>query len=59
MKRIYPEGWKVQPAHSFYSATGAILLKRKPLTSTVVHLLRSSEQEVLKNGVWGGLKKLY
>lgn len=56
MERIYPEGWKVQPAHSFYSATGAILLKRKPLTSTVVLLLRFSEQEVLKNdqGEGGG-----
>lgn len=59
MKRIYPEGWKVQPAHSFYSATGAILLKRKPLTSTIVLLLRLSEQEVLKNRRGGGLKKLY
>lgn len=49
MKRIYPEEQKVQPAHSFYSATGVILLKRKPLTSTTVFLFRLREHEALKH----------
>lgn len=46
MKGIYPEEQKVQPAPSFYSATGVMLLKRKPLTSTRVLLLRLCEHVV-------------
>lgn len=49
MKRIYPEEQKVQPAHSFHSATEVILLKRQLLTSTIVFLFRLCEYAALKH----------
>lgn len=57
MKRIYPEEQKVQPAHSFYSATGLILLKRKPLTSTTMFLFRSIKAPLQTAGGKNVLKK--
>lgn len=49
MKRIHPESLKVQPAHSFHSATGVILLKRQPLTSTTMFLFKLCERRALKH----------